>query len=218
MIGCRAVRATLNSCQLCLLFTPEMCRAEPWKTLDDALQGGVDLVQWRVKTRDRAGAARALEICARRDVPLIVNDDVELAIELGAAGAHVGQGDMPADQARDVLGPTRWLGVSTHEATELAAALAASADYVGFGPMHPTATKGYTEGQPVDALARTIATSTVPVFAIGGITPDNAGTLVRSGARHLAVSGSILGSTEPEAAARALRQAIHIASPNEKNR
>lgn len=212
------MRATMNSRRLCLLFTPEACRADPWKTLDESIRGGVDLVQWRVKRRDRDGAARSQAICQSHAVPMIVNDDVELAIELGAAGAHVGQGDMPATAARERLGAERILGVSTHDTREVEAAVAAGADYLGFGPMHPTVTKGYTSGQPLDALRTALARSPLPVFAIGGITPENVGHLVRAGARHVAVSAAILSADDPAAAAAALRHAIHIASPNEKKR
>ena len=127
---------------LYLLFTPSLCPGDPWAHLEAALDGGVDLVQWRVKHADAEGARRCLEVCSARNVPLIVNDDVELAAELGAAGAHVGQDDLDARSARRRLGDGRWLGVSTHATDQVIRAFEDGADHVGFGPIHPTTTKG----------------------------------------------------------------------------
>src|SRR5689334_2839415 len=161
--------------RLCLLFTPALCRRDPWRTLARALRGGVDLVQWRVKHRDVDGLAQCLHVCRAAGVPVIVNDDVQLAVDHQADGAHVGEEDMPAVEARALLGG-RWLGVSTHDPAQIRAAAAAGADYIGFGPCHPTATKGYTEGQRPDAVAaaiRTAAEHDLPLFAIGGINAGN---------------------------------------------
>ncbi len=190
--------------RLCLLFTPELCAADPWDTLRAAIAGGVDVVQWRVKHDDQGGATRCRDVCAETDTALIVNDDVHLAIDLDAAGAHVGQGDMPAATARALLGPDRILGVSTHSDAEIDAALRDGADYIGFGPMFATATKGFTEGQPNGALRAAIERSTVPVFAIGGITPGNVDVVRKHGARHLAISAAILRADDPAAAATQL--------------
>ena len=125
-------------CRLYLLFTPELCAGDPWKTLEMAIDGGVDAVQWRVKTDDRPGFARCRELCRQRRVPLLVNDDVMFAVRWQADGAHVGQDDMPVEAARKLL-TDGWLGISTHDTAQIAAAAAAGADYVGFGPCHPTA-------------------------------------------------------------------------------
>ncbi len=194
--------------RLYLLFTPELCAAEPWRTLDAALAGGVDLVQWRVKTRDPTGLERCLACCAPHGVPVIVNDHVELAVRTAAAGAHVGQHDLPPREARAMLREEQWLGVSTHDRDELARALEGGADHVGFGPMFATATKGYADGQREGALRATLAASPVPVYAIGGITAANVALVLREGAARIAVSSAILQARDPEAAARALRSAL----------
>ena len=85
--------------QICLLFTPELCRTDPWQTLARALAAGLDLVQWRRKARDPQGLTLCLARCAEHGVPVIVNDFVDLACATAAAGAHVGQEDMPASEA-----------------------------------------------------------------------------------------------------------------------
>src|SRR5262245_18264619 len=123
-------------CKLYLLFTPEACARQPWRTLQAALQGGVDLVQWRRKQADDEAFRRCRGICGEHRMALLVNDDVMLAIRGDAHGAHVGQDDMPVEAARRLLG-SLWLGLSTHDLVQIEAAMHAGADYVGFGPCFP---------------------------------------------------------------------------------
>lgn len=199
----------LSSRRLYLLFTPALCRRDPWETLAQALRGGVDLVQWRVPGGgDRDGFERCRLQCRDAGVPLIVNDDVMLAVKSHCAGAHVGQDDMPADAARKLLG-RGWLGVSTHDPAQIKTALAAGADYLGFGPCYPTATKGYEVGKRPDEIAAALAAAgAVPVFAIGGITADRMPELRAVGVRHVAVSSAVLAAPDAERAAAELLQAI----------
>lgn len=195
-------------CRLYLLFTPGLCRLDPWRTLMQALESGVDLVQWRSKLDDPGGFARCRDLCQRAGVPLVVNDDVMLAVRSRAAGAHVGQDDIPADAARKLLG-TAVLGVSTHDAAQIAAAAAAGADYVGFGPCHPTATKDYKQGKTpaeVEAGVAAAHAAGVPLFGIGGITEQNLPALRAIGVDRVAVSSAILQHDDPAAAAAALRR------------
>jgi thiamine-phosphate pyrophosphorylase len=194
--------------RLCLLFTPSLCAADPWHTLERALAGGVDLVQWRVKERDAAGLRRCQEICRPRGVPVIVNDDVALAVAAGAAGAHVGQDDLPARVARARLKRGQWLGVSTHDLAQIQRAVADGADYLGFGPCFPTATKGYEQGLPSGSLARALAATRLPVFAIGGITAERLALLRKEGCTRIAVSSAILRAADPQAAVRELLAAL----------
>lgn len=194
--------------RLYLLFTPDACVGDPWDTLGKALEGGVDLVQWRVPTPDRTGFEHCRDLCRRRGVPVLVNDDVMFAIRGRAAGAHVGQDDMPADAARKLLADL-WLGVSTHDPGQIAAACNAGADYVGFGPCHPTATKGYATGRStaeIEAAIAAAASRRVPLFAVGGITEANLPGLRALGVDRVAVSSAILASPDPRAAAAALRR------------
>lgn len=193
--------------RLYLLFTPELCAGDPWHLLAAALRGGVDLVQWRVKQPDDGGFRRCRELCAARGVPLLVNDDVMLAVRGRARGAHIGQTDMPAVAARRLLG-AGWLGVSTHDRAQVDAAVAAGADYVGFGPCFPTATKDYATGLPAESVEAAAATCPLPLFAIGGIRADNLAQLQQLGVRRIAVSSAILQAADPGAAAAELRRAL----------
>lgn len=193
--------------RLYLLFTPDSCRRDPWQTLELAIAGGVDLVQWRKKSEDRTGFERCRTICRAHNVPLIVNDDVMLAVRGRAAGGHVGQTDMPIPAARKVL-VDRWLGVSTHDGKQIAEAAHEGADYIGFGPCHPTATKGYEHGKSpadIEAAVAAAAQHRVPLFAIGGINPGNLPGLRMLGVDRIAVSSHVLSAEDPKAAAAALR-------------
>lgn len=196
--------------RLCLLFTPGLCRGEPFETLAAALDGGVDLVQWRSKEADAEGFRRCLQICRRAGVRLIVNDDVMLAVRCRVDGAHVGQDDLPAEAARKLL-VGQLLGVSTHDLAQIEAAAAAGADYIGFGPCHPTSTKGYASGLSAAAIADAVAAADaarLPLFAVGGITAGNLPPLRGLGVDRIAVAGAILASDDPRAAARALRRLL----------
>jgi thiamine-phosphate pyrophosphorylase len=194
--------------RLYLIFTPSLCTADPWQTLDAALGAGVDLVQWRCKEKDRAGFERVRETCRRFGVPLIVNDDVMLAVRGRAAGAHIGQEDMPADAARKVL-VERCLGVSTHVPAQIANARAAGADYIGFGPCYPTTTKGYQVGKTpaeIEAAVAAAHLAKLPLFAIGGITVAQLPELRAQGIDRIAVCSAILQSEDPAKATSALRR------------
>jgi thiamine-phosphate diphosphorylase len=196
--------------RLYLLFTPAACRRAPDETLQRAIDGGVDLVQWRDKGGDAAGFEQCRSVCLERSVKLIVNDDVMLAVRRRAAGAHVGQDDMPAHAARR-LTFGQVLGVSTHDLAQIAAAAAAGADYVGFGPCFPTATKGYDTGLGPEAIAAAAERCDelgLPLFAIGGITPANTRILRNCGVRRVAVSGYVLEHDDPRAAAAELLAAL----------
>lgn len=203
----------LSTRRLYLLFTPALCRGEPWSTLAAALRGGVDVVQWRVPGGgDREDFERCRGMCRDAGVPLVVNDDVMLAVYSHAAGAHVGQDDMPADAARRLLG-AQWLGVSTHDVPQVRAAIAAGADYLGFGPCFATATKGYEVGKGMDEIAAAVAAAAagagpVPVFAIGGITAARVPELRAVGVRGVAVSSAVLAAKDPEFSAAALRDVL----------
>lgn len=196
--------------RLYLLFTPSLCKGDPWTTLSGAISGGVDLVQWRSKESDPSGYLRCRDLCRRRGVPLLVNDDVMLAVRSRAHGAHVGQGDLPAEAARKLLFDQA-LGISTHDLKQIVDAAAAGADYVGFGPCFPTATKGYEHGkssEEIEAAVLQAAAVGVPLFAVGGITPERLLPLRTLGVDHVAVSSAILGAEDPRAAAQALRRLL----------
>jgi thiamine-phosphate pyrophosphorylase len=166
-------------------------------------------LQYRNKlagARQRASEARALaDICAGFGVPLIINDDVELALAVGADGAHLGgdDGDLPKARAR--LG-TRLLGASCYDRLDLARhAVSAGADYVAFGSVYPSRTKPGAVRASLELFGQARALG-VPLVAIGGITLENAAQVVRAGANCVAVISAVFDAPDPAARARAFTE------------
>ena len=173
-----------------------------------AIAGGAALLQYRHKTASpalRGEQARALAaLCRSRGCRFIVNDDVELALAVGADGAHVGRDDPDPRAARERLGPGRLLGVSCYnEIARARAALAAGADYIAVGSMFPSSVKPGAVRAPLALIGEARATTGLPVVAIGGITPDNAPQLIAAGAAALAVISALFDAPDITAAARA---------------
>jgi thiamine-phosphate pyrophosphorylase len=182
--------------------------------LEQAIEGGVDVIQLREKGGDRDEILRAAEVFRRvadRTAALFVlNDDPELAIEVGADGVHVGQDDLASSEARQVMGEDRIVGLSTHREDQLEMALADDAiDYFSVGPVWPTPTK---EGRPaagidyVDLAANRAGER--PWFAIGGIDSSNLYEVLDHGARRVCVVRAIADAADPRSAAMVLKQAI----------
>ena len=178
-----------------------------------AVAGGVTLVQLRDKTAPDAElvelAQRLQEILAPRDLPLIINDRIEVALNVGAAGVHLGIDDRPATEAREVLGPEAIIGVSAGTFEEADLVDPAVVDYVGTGAVYATATKadaGAAIGlEGLAALRRRLA---LPMVAIGGIGLSTAAAVAATGVEGIAVVSAICGAADPEAAARDLREAV----------
>lgn len=171
-----------------------------------ALAGGARLLQYRDKTHDaarRADEARALQaLCAAHGVPLIVNDDVELAAAVGAAGVHLGEDDLAVGAARARLGAQAIVGVSCYDSIERARRLAAAgADYLAFGAFFPSPTKPQAR-RATTGLLRAAKPLGLPLVAIGGITPDNAAPLVDAGADCLAVISALFAHADVQTQAR----------------
>lgn len=178
-----------------------------------ALDGGVTVVQLRDKhagTRELIEQARALRaICARRGVPLIINDRVDVAMVAEADGVHLGQSDMALVDARRLLGPESIVGVSVRTDDEVRAAAREGATYVAANGVWATATK--TDfGAPLglDGLRSMIESSTLPMVAIGGIDTTNAWALAQAGCDGIAVVSAVMKSPDPADACRRLRRAF----------
>lgn len=167
------------------------------------------MIQLRERHLDRAAfKAEALELkelCRTYAVPLIINDDVELALEIGADGVHVGQEDLEAGRARALLGPDKLLGVSAHSVEEALRAQAAGADYLGAGAVFPTGTKDDVSVLPYERLKDICAAVDIPVVAIGGIGEHNILQLAGSGVAGVAVVSAIYAQPDVRAAARRLK-------------
>ena len=175
-----------------------------------ALAGGARLLQYRDKTPDHArrhAEARALQqLCHRHGAALIVNDDVALALAIRADGVHLGKQDGELASARAALGGTAIIGVSCYDSIDRArTAVAAGADYIAFGAFFPSPTKPHAP-RAMPGLLRQSAALGVPRVAIGGITPDNAPSLVEAGADFLAVISAVFSAGDVRAAAQRFAQ------------
>ena len=190
-----------------------------------ALDGGTPFVQYRNKMASRAlrraQAAEMLRICRAVGAKLIINDDVWLAVEIGADGAHLGRDDAPGGSlaaARDALGSKRILGVSCYN--ELARgeeAAAAGADYLAFGSMFPSRTKPRAVQAPLELLGEARRRFGLPVAAIGGITLDNAPQVIAAGADMLAVVSDLFDAMDIKARAQAYQALFNPPKPRTRS-
>ena len=167
------------------------------------------MIQLREKRLDRAAfrteALELKELCRQYQVPFLVNDDVELAIEVEADGVHVGQHDRSADQVRNMIGPDMILGVSAQTVDQALRAQKAGADYLGVGAVFPTGTKDDADAVSFDTLRAICAAVDIPVVAIGGIGARNVTQLAGSGICGVAVVSAIYAQPDIQGAARTLR-------------
>lgn len=194
--------------RLCLVLTRSLCARPPLEVLETAVAGGADCVQ----LREKGATSRELfewgkevaAACARLRVPLVINDNVEVALALDARGVHLGQDDVHPDDARRLLGRERWIGHSTHDLEQLDEAADLEVDYAGFGPVFATATKGIEQGLGPEHLAAALAIARLPVVAIGGIAPENCWMIPQQAG--IAVSSALCAAEDPQAVARALLQ------------
>lgn len=183
-----------------------------------ALAGGAGLLQYRNKSGDpslRRDQARALlALCRRAGALLIVNDDLELALAIGADGVHLGREDGDIAAARARLGPQMLLGVSCYDRIELAvAAVAAGADHVAFGSVFASSTKPGAVRAPLELFTRARARLVVPIVAIGGITAENAGAVIAAGADAVAVISAVFDADDITAAAAAFHDLFRSNQP-----
>ena len=174
----------------------------------EALEGGVTLVQYRAKTASSAEMyAEALQLKALCDsfkVPLIINDRLDIAMAVGAAGVHLGQDDLPCAAARKILGEDYLIGVSAHNPVEAKAALQSGADYLGCGAVFGTATKADVQKLGTDGLAAICKAKGLPVVGIGGVTADNYREVRAAGADGAAIVSGILAQPDIRATVRAI--------------
>ncbi|MGB3612932.1 MAG: thiamine phosphate synthase [Elainellaceae cyanobacterium] len=169
--------------------------------VEEALQGGLTLVQYRDKIADdktRLHQAKQLkQLCQDYDALFLVNDRVDLALAVGADGVHLGQHDVPVALARELLGPHAIVGKSTTSPKEMEAALQEGADYIGVGPVYETPTKAGKAAAGLSYVRYAQENSTVPWFCIGGIDTDNLGHVLGAGATRVAVVRAIMQAEHP---------------------
>lgn len=174
----------------------------------EALEGGVTLVQYRAKTASSAEmydeALQLKALCDSFNVPLIINDRLDIAMAVGAAGVHLGQDDLPCAAARRILGEDYLIGVSAHNPAEAKAALQSGADYLGCGAVFGTATKADVQKLGTDGLAAICKAKGLPVVGIGGVTADNYREVRAAGADGAAIVSGILAQSDIRATVRAI--------------
>ena len=179
------------------------------------IDGGVDMIQVRAKEMSHAQRVElgmaARNAAASSNVPVIINDDIDGAFEIGADGVHLGQEDwsaIPRAQRRERLAGLGIVGLSTHSMEQALQAERDGADYIGVGPIFPTATKPGAKPVGLDLLRRIAERVATPFFAIGGITLDNIDQVLEAGARRVAVVSAILAAPDVRKAAAAFKQRI----------
>lgn len=190
--------------------TPELTDTDLLsRKVEAAVRGGARFVQYRSKMASRSlrigQLERLIPICRRGGAGLIVNDDAEMANEVGADGVHLGVDDAAVAAARRILGAGKWIGISCYNELQLARdAAEAGADYVAFGSFFPSTTKPGAARATLELLSQARQEIALPIVAIGGIDAGNAGPLIRAGADAVAVVSALFDAADVEAEARRL--------------
>jgi len=196
--------------RLYLVTDPVLCRARGVvDTVREAVNGGVTMVQLRDKdatSRERVAVGHALmRALEGTGVPLVINDDIDAALAIGAHGVHLGQSDLSPERIRERLGPSAIVGVSCETIAHAATADARVVDYVGLGPVFATSTKpDHAPAMGLRMLAAARAATSVPAVAIGGIQLANLAQVLATGVHGVAVVSAICGQPSPRDAAQAL--------------
>lgn len=178
----------------------------------EAIAGGARLIQWRDKTREKGlqlpEVLEIARICRESDVPLIINDDVDLALVSGADGIHLGQKDLPVAAVRRIV-PADWIvGASTNNVEEARKAADDGASYVSVGNLFGTTSKDDTRPATLEVLQAVKAAVSVPVCAIGGINASNVRSVITSGADMASVISAVVAADDPRAAAAELSRSF----------
>ena len=183
-----------------------------YQQVEKALKGGVTFLQLREKNLDEEDfmkeARKIKALCKKYKVPLIINDNVEIAREIDADGVHVGQSDMEAGDVRAKLGPDKMIGVSAQTVEQAVMAEQNGADYLGVGAVFPTGSKADALEVSHDTLKAICKAVKIPVIAIGGISEENMGQLAGSGICGVAVISAIFAKPDVKKAARELKKAV----------
>jgi thiamine-phosphate pyrophosphorylase len=212
-----AARQRLADARLQVLLTGSLCSAALDWTIQEAAEGGADLIQLREKNlEDRALLDRARQVrrwTRQAGVLFVMNDRPDIARLAEADAVHLGQEDLPVKDARRILGAEALIGVSTHNLAQVRQAVLDGASYLGVGPTFSSRTKDFEELAGLEFVRQAMATTSLPLFVIGGVNLETVGAAVGAGARRIAVSQAICQADDPRAIAAALRQALPPFSP-----
>ncbi|MFI5381114.1 MAG: thiamine phosphate synthase [Tepidisphaerales bacterium] len=198
--------------RLYVLITESLCR-RPWlEVAERAILGGADCLQLREKQLDGGEflrRARLLaDLCRRHNVLCIINDRPDIAVLAGADGVHVGQEDLPAVEARKIVGHGKLVGVSTHCIEQARQAVLDGADYIGVGPVFPSSTKPRDILPGLDYARQVAGEIRIPAVAIAGITHENIGDVIATGIRAVAVTAAVVAQDDVQSAARELKNRL----------
>lgn len=178
------------------------------KTIEEAIKGGVTIVQLREKTGDTGDiykiAVKVKEITDKYDIPLIINDRIDIMLAIDCAGIHIGQSDMPCDIARRMIGDDKIIGVSAATIEEAKKAQEDCADYLGCGAVYPTETKKDPSRVTKEDLRNISEEVDIPIVAIGGIKLENARELADTGISGLCVVSQIMNADNPKSVSERL--------------
>ena len=198
--------------RLYVLITEAACKRAWMEVAEAAISGGADCLQLREKTLEAGELLRRgrelVALCRRHDVLCIINDRPDVAMLADADGVHVGQGDLPAVEARKIVGTGRLVGVSTHNIEQARQAVLDGADYVGVGPMFRSPTKPRDFVAGLDFARQMAREIRIPAVAIAGINEQNVKEVLATGMPAVAVTAAVAGCDDPEAATRRLKQKI----------
>ncbi len=178
-----------------------------------AIAGGADCIQFRQKHGSSrhlvAEAKKTADVCKEADIPLIVNDQIDVALAVRADGVHLGQEDLPVAAARHILGEQFVIGATATTLAQAKKAQDEGASYVGFGPVYPTSSKANPAAvKGVDALLQVCAAVNIPVIAIAGITADRVSEVMHAGAHGIAVMTAVSLARDPTSAVRELAERV----------
>lgn len=192
------------------------CKKDPVEVLSEAIAGGISLFQFREKgngalegDKKYALAEELQFICKKRQIPFIVNDDIDLALALNADGVHIGQEDDPIEVVREKI-KDKILGVSVHNIEEATIALEQGADYFGVGPIFPTKTKETSNPVQGVSIIHELRSYgfTIPIVGIGGITAKNAASVIQAGADGVSVITAISHTENVKTAANEIKEKV----------
>lgn len=184
------------------------------KSLEQGILGGVSVVQLREKSASSLEfynlAVEVKKLTDRYDIPLIINDRVDIALAVDADGVHIGQSDLPANIVRKIIGQSKILGVSTANLDEAKKAIEDGADYIGVGALFPTITKTNTRKVDLDQLKHIKANINIPIVGIGGINESNIKSVIETGIDGVALVSAILSKDNIKEAAEKLYNEIYM--------
>ncbi len=208
----------LHRIRLYVLISSSIATKSVKETSRLVIDGGADAIQLREKTISDSEfislAGEVRDITTKRGSLLIINDRVHIAREINADGVHLGQQDMSALEARDIIGYEKTIGVSTHSVIQAKQAQKDGADYIAIGPIYPTKTKDYEPSVGIEVIREISGAVNIPFIAIGAITLDNLDEVLKAGASKVAVCSAIIGSKDIYSSTRQFKEELNGTQTN----